>query len=179
MNQNNIREEYDKWLIDLVCLERFSANVSFSKLLNTLHDTPFIYIMRMDSNRADDGVKLRRKFTLKQYGEDLSYLLEGPCSVLEMMIALSIRCEDTIMNDPQIGDRTRQWFWNMIVNLGLGSMYDSNYDERYVDKTIARFLNREYDHNGKGGLFTVRYPKRDLRKVEIWTQMTWYLGNII
>ena len=29
-----------------------------------------------------------------------------PCSVLEMLIALSIRCEETIMTDEEYGDRT-------------------------------------------------------------------------
>ena len=39
-----------------------------------------------------------------------------------MMIALAIRCEEHIMDDPDAGDRTGQWFWSMLVSLGLGSM---------------------------------------------------------
>lgn len=49
-----------------------------------------------------------------------SYLDNRPCSVLEMIIALAIRLEEHIMDDPDIGNRTGQWFWDMIVSLGLG-----------------------------------------------------------
>ena len=67
----------------------------------------------------------------------------------------------------------------MITNLGLGSMYDSNYDKIYVRKTVERFLNRDYEPNGKGGLFTIRNCNRDLRQVEIWYQLNWYLNSIV
>ena len=101
-----------------------------------------------------------------------------PCSVLEMMLALSIRCEEHIMDDPEIGNRTGEWFWIMIVNLGLGSMDDTRYDEEYVDDILDKFLNREYDADGTGGLFPVRNPRYaqyDLRNVDIWYQLNWYL----
>ena len=57
-----------------------------------------------------------------------------PCSVLEMMIALSMRCEEQIMDDPDIGNRTGQWFWDMIDNLGLGEHERLKFDGRYVDE---------------------------------------------
>jgi hypothetical protein len=104
--------------------------------------------------------------------------LDGPCSVLEMMIALAIRCEETIMDDPDIGDRTRQWFWGMIINLGLGGMTDANFDPDFVDDSVLRFLNRDYEPDGRGGLFTIRNCHRDLRDVEIWYQLCWYLDSI-
>ena len=95
-----------------------------------------------------------------------------------MMVGLAIRCEETIMDDTNIGDRTGQWFWGMIVNLGLGSMFDNNYDRQLVETNVERFLEREYDYNGKGGLFTIRHCDRDLRDVEIWYQLCWYLDSI-
>lgn len=144
-----------------------------------LHATEFVYSIAMDENRAFDGIGLRRRFALSQDCEDMTDYLDGPCSVLEMMIALSVRCEENIMDDPQIGDRTGQWFWGMIVNLGLGSMTDGKYDKRYVEDVLERFLNRDYDPDGRGGLFTVRNTRRDLRDVEIWYQMCWYLDNFL
>jgi hypothetical protein len=95
-----------------------------------------------------------------------------------MMVALASECEET-MDDPNVGDRTGQWFWGMIVNLGLGSMADYNFDYDYVDGVIQRFLNREYEPNGRGGLFTIRNCTEDLRTVEIWSQLCWYLGTIM
>jgi hypothetical protein len=95
-----------------------------------------------------------------------------------MMVFLAIRCEETIMDDPGIGDRTRQWFWNMVINLGLGSMTDDNYDKQLVTNVLERFLNREYEPDGTGGLFVVSDRDCDLRDVEIWHQLCWYLDSI-
>ena len=83
------------------------------------------------------------------------------------------------MDDPEIGDRTTQWFWGMISNLGLSGMYDGNFDLVMVKWNINRFLNREYSPDGKGGLFTVRDCEYDLRDVEIWTQLCWYLDKFV
>jgi hypothetical protein len=104
--------------------------------------------------------------------------LDGPCSVLEMMIALAIRCEENIMDDPLIGDRTRQWFWSMISSLGLSGMTDTRFDNKSVDRVLETFLDRDYKPNGEGGLFTIKRCEKDLRKVEIWYQLLWYLDTI-
>ena len=83
------------------------------------------------------------------------------------------------MDNPAVGDRTAQWFWSMIVSLGLGSMTDSRFDEYYVERVIDRFLNRDYSPDGRGGLFTIPRCEEDLRDVEIWYQTTWYLDTIM
>ena len=102
-----------------------------------------------------------------------------PCSVLEMMIAMAYRGEEQIMDDYNYGDRTGQWFWNMLSSLGLSKMSDLYFDEAYVSDIINRFLNREYEPNGKGGLFTIENTEYDLREVDIWTQFMWYLEDFI
>lgn len=173
MRDGRIDKEYFKWLSDLVCKKRYAKNISYKKLLMRLYDTEFRYTIRRDRNRAEDGKDLRYRFD-----HDADLYLAGPCSVLEMMVALAVRCEETIMDDPAIGDRTSQWFWGMVTNLGLGSMTDDRYDERYVDEVIERFLDRDYEPDGRGGLFRVRNCDRDLRQVEIWYQLCWYLNTI-
>lgn len=182
MTKDELNNEYFDWMYQLVCNERYSRNLSYRKLLCYLHSKEFIYTIGMDGNRADDGTDLRYRF-----GYEHGY--EGPmiatdlddrsCSILEMMIALSIRCEESIMDDPDIGNRTGQWFWNMIVNLGLGTMTDIKFDKDFVDDIITKFLNRDYERNGEGGLFSVKHCRRDLRSVEIWYQMCWYLDEIL
>ncbi len=180
--RGQINEEYFNWLYDLVCDRRYSRSHSYRKLLTRLHNTRFTYLIPRDQNRADDGKNLRYRYAIHNGYEDMvDYVLDdlsGPCSVLEMMVALSIRCEENIMDDPSVGDRTGQWFWNMIVNLGLGSMLDNNYDEDLVDDILERFLKRKYEPDGRGGLFTIRGCTRDLRRVEIWYQLCWYLDTI-
>ena len=131
----------------------------------------------MDDNRADDGVQLRRRFALSRNDAGLTDYILGPCSVLEMMVALAIRCE-SFMDDAAVGDRTGQWFWGMIHNLGLSPMIDSRFDRNFVDDVIWRFLNRDYEPDGRGGLFTVKRYPQDMRTVEIWCQLSWYLDSI-
>lgn len=156
--RNRVKSEYFEWLLDMICEKRYSRETSYRKLLTRLHNTKFRYVMIRDKNQTAHGIGLRRRFAL-QHDEELydsiTHALVGPCSVLEMMVALAIRCEEDIMDDPRVGNRVGQWFWGMIISLGLGSMHDIRYDEEYVDQTITRFLNREYEPNGKGGLFTI------------------------
>ena len=96
-----------------------------------------------------------------------------------MLIALAIRCEEHITDDPDIGDRTDIWFWSMIRSLGLDIMPDSRYDAAYVSAVIDRFLNRDYARDGRGGLFTVDNGRYDMRSMEIWYQMCAYLEDIV
>lgn len=175
---DRINDEYFEWLCELVDSKRFSKQVSYRKLLMHLHNIEFTWFIPHDDNRADDGIQLRRRYSLIRNDTTLSSYIQGPCSVLEMIVALATRCEETIMDDALMGNRTGQWFWGMIHNLGLSSMTDSNFDRDFVDEVIARFLNREYEPDGKGGLFTVRHCNHDLRTVEIWCQLSWYLGSI-
>lgn len=179
MSRDDVINLYFDWLTDIVCRDRFSKAVSFRKLLAHLHSVEFTNLIERDENRAEEGKELRHRFAYYHASiRNAEIYLNGPCSVLEMIIALAIRCEENIMDDPTMGDRTSQWFWDMIVSLGLGSMIDREYDKDYVDFVIDRFLNREYEPNGKGGLFTINNCEEDLRTVEIWCQMCWYLDGI-
>ena len=175
---DRINNDYFEWLCELVDSRRFSKEVSYGKLLAHLHNIEFTWFIPRDDNRADDGIQLRRRFSLLCEDASISAYIHGPCSVLEMMVALAIRCEETIMDDSMLGNRTGQWFWSMIHNLGLTPMTNSNFDREYVDDVIARFLNRDYEPDGRGGLFTVRHCTHDMRTVEIWCQLSWYLGSI-
>lgn len=177
MIREELLNEYFYWLYYLVCDKRYSNEISYVNVFKKLHDTEFVYSIRKDRNRAEDGVALRRRFAMEIGYNDLSDYLYGPCSVLEMMVALAVRCEETIMDDPRIGNRTGQWFWSMMVSLGLGSMIDSRYDEKEADSILYTFLKRKYQSNGKGGLFTIKNCDCDLRRVEIWTQLCFYLDS--
>ena len=96
-----------------------------------------------------------------------------------MMIALAFRVEEQITDNYIYGNRTGQWFWSMIISLGLNKMNDQNFDPAYCERVIDRFLERDYAANGKGGLFTISEPVRDMRDVDIWCQFMWYLNEIL
>ena len=179
MSRDDIINEYFEWMLNLMCSGKFAKEISYRKLFIVLHQTPFEYLLSTDSDRAEDGIGLRWKFTCRtgqqNYFTEIKEALEGPCSVLEMMIALAIRCEGTIMDSTLFGDRTRQWFWGMISSLGLSNQMDDRFDKDYVIYILDTFLKRKYQPNGKGGLFTIKNTNYDLRNVDIWRQLCWYL----
>ena len=179
MFRDQIINDYFEWLWNFTKCRGHSQN---RKNITLLHNIEFRYSIPMDANREADGIDLRYRFITevgipKNYQEVYGYL-DGPCSVLEMMIALAIRCEESIMDDPDIGDRTSEWFWLMMKNLGLDYMSDRKFDRDIAEEKISIFLDRKYKRNGEGGLFVVN-GRRDLRKVEIWYQMCWYLDTIM
>lgn len=177
MTQKELKKQYFEWMYDLVCEGRYSKSNSYRKLLKHLHEREFVWSISNDANRAEDGIDLRYRFAYDLIDDPRNELGEY-CTVLEMILALAIRCEETIMDDPAYGDRTAQWFWKMITNLGLGDMLDSRYDEYYVDEVIDRFIDNDYDQDGRGGLFIIKNCDYDLRYVEIWIQLCWYLDDI-
>lgn len=171
-----IEEEYFEWMYQIV------LGKGYRKLLSYLYDIPFKFILDMDYNRICDGSDLRYKFGHDTHIHsrviDLK-LGNVECSILEVMVALSIRMEESILCDPDYGDRTSIWFWEMIKSLGLYHMDDDNFDERLVCVVIERFMDRDYEPNGRGGLFTVRNACCDMREVDIWYQMCMYVDNIL
>lgn len=181
MTKTRMTELYFEWLCEKIGANRDNDLMSYNELLLYLFKEPFIYTMGHDSNRYEDGIYLRYQFAYdKNFDQRMvaSYLDQSDCSMLEMMVALSIRCEDTMSDPEEYGDRTGEWFWNMIESLGLIEYDDENFDSEEVEMIVDIFNNREYRYDGEGGLFTIYSPPEDLRKVEIWTQMCWYLNTI-
>ena len=176
-------EIYYGWLCQKVCFlddENLKVN-PYDELLRYLHSVTFYPLIDMDWNRCDDGVDLRYRFG---YESDLEPEVihetvdTNPCSVLEMMVALAIRVEENIMSDDDVGDRTPRWFKSMIESLGLINQTNDNLNFSYISHTIYKFINRQYDKDGKGGLVTIPGCHEDLRDIEIWYQMQMYLNYI-
>lgn len=173
MNED-FRKRYFCWLLNKISYSPDEPNGTYNELLWLLYETEFVWTIEMDENRSLDGIELRFEFS-KEHFEDI------PCSVLEMMIALAYRCERHIMTNDIYGDRTGTWFWSMIESLGLIEMEDRSFDYSKAMEIIDRFLSRDYERNGRGGLITLPYDElqgRDMRKTEIWYQMMWYLASV-
>lgn len=174
-----IFNDYHNWLMELC--DDLTHPYEYGKLFEYLESVDFYSKIRNDDNRIDDGRDLRLRFAESSrewtYRDVYLYLYDAKCSILEMMAALAFRCEETIMSDSNIGDRTNVWFCDMLRSLHLYEMTDENFDENYVRNAIDIFLKHKYEPNGDGGLFTLKNPPEDLRKVEIWYQMCWYLNE--
>lgn len=178
---DNINVEYLDWLKCFVVQEDFYTQ-KYDKLFDLLHDIDFVYCIPMDENREQDGIDLRKQFIDEHnYKEENLIALEKPCSVLEMMVALSIRCEENFAWDPyEYGDRTGVWFWKMICNMGLtGHIDDETFDSAFVERKVSKCLERNYQSNGRGGFFMIPHCKEDLRDVDIWKQALWYLDTVL
>jgi hypothetical protein len=69
-------------------------------------------------------------------------------------------------------------FWELVGNMGLLKYADNFFDDRIVgvDTILTNFLDRKYDKDGKGGnIFHIpNYNEKDLRKIELWSQMMIY-----
>ena len=155
---------YLNWLSEIAIPDADQRDL-YQKLLLGLYSEDFYWSVKNDGNRAGDGENLRWIF------EDETGLIcekEGPCSVLEMLVALARDCENEIMYDPDEGDRTGVWFWEMIENLGLGEMDDWCFDLDQFDVVMRRFLDRKYGADGDGGPFYICGFRGDMRRIELW-----------
>lgn len=170
-------DEYFEWLLGLLGVDELE-NCKYLKTLAHLYTKEFTWTIPTDKNRAVDGIALRRIFLDEFRNIPEENFIDAPCTLLEMMVALAHRCEENIMWNPDIGDRTGDWFWMMFSNLGLDSKDDEHYDHDEVDYILNRLLDRTYAKNGLGGLFYIPNTTRDLRKAEIWYQLSWYLVEV-
>ncbi len=171
-----IKYEYFKWLCDLV---HISGPDSYLILGKELFKTSFYSLVNNDNNREADGKRLRKDFLDEENYLD-SGALDGPCSVLEMLIALSIRIEKELYKLDE-DNKCIEYFWMLISNLGLDQLDDEHYVEKNGDLIFNHvmdiFLNRKYNRKGLGGLFPLKNTKNDQRKIEIWYQMQEYLNE--
>ena len=172
------RYGYFDWLCDIIQVDKM--NCSWRLLMKDLYQRPFYSLIEHDENRASDGLELREEYMHDMwYPDDVE--IEGECSVLEMLIGLARRMdyETSDPYDDNSTDHTVYWFWEMIDNLGLIAFDDDSYFELggidNVDNIVDRFLERDYEYDGEGGLFPLVKSTKDQRDVEIWSQMSAYL----
>lgn len=162
MNDDDLYYEYFEWLISWV--NEYGHDTSnYTEVLWKLYDTKFVVSMERDQNRVDDALEFRMKF--------IPFGLDFQVSILEIMISMSVRIEDTIMKNTSEEDRTSVWFWDMMSSLGLANQNDILFNEHYVLEVLHNFNNRKYARNGFGSLFVTRDTTKDMRKMELWFQM--------
>lgn len=179
MNHEN---DYFDWLCNRIIDPSAEAYLSYTRLLGYLHHRDYVYAIPLDRNRYIDGTDLRYQFGCDNHVPNsiIADILDTrPCSILEMMVALAIRCEREVMADPEKGDRTSLWFWAMIGNMGLSDMYDGKFDKAIVETVVTRMLTHDYDIYGNGGLFAVKECRYDMRTIDVYHQAMLYLAEVL
>lgn len=168
--------DYYQWLLEKI---RGYAEpyYNYSLLLSELHSIEFTWGIMNDENRAIDGVNLRHEYMDEENVPDIFYHDGVPCSVLEMMIGLAVRCDREIMRIPG-ADSTYKWFWLMIENLDLKRCSDEYFNADYIHQQVGKWLDRDFKKNGIGSPFPLNISHcQDQRKQTIWAQMCGYLSE--
>lgn len=171
-----IDDQYFEWLYSHIgSVRNRNPARSIWHLAHQLYTKEFVWLVANDDNRVEDGRELRQEFMDQRHPDEIPReWLELGCSMLEMMIALGRRASFEANGSP--GD----WFWKFLRHLDI-FIYDDAFDqfaERHVDQVLDRFIYRNYDSSGEGGLFPLRRAERDQRKVELWYQMAAYIGEM-
>ena len=149
---------------------KFQSGEYYNFLL-WLERVPFTAKIDMDENRGSDGIMVRRSLG---YYDDPS----GP-SLLEVLVGLAQRME-YIMSGTTEARTAGEWF-TIIVENWLGMPIPKNNKmaqldfQNFMDDKAEILLNREYESNGKGGLFPLVCDTFDSREEELWVQMQAYL----
>jgi hypothetical protein len=154
----------------------------YELLLRQLFATEFYPLIPNDDNRCVDGLQTRDLFYMEKGQHALSLLAEAPCNVFEMLIGVAMRLEFELAQS-KFEKPFSEWFWVLIDNLGLTwatnieiQSYKAGSDR--VKQIVSRLLDRQYESDGEGGLFPLKYSENDQRTVEIWYQMSeWVLEN--
>lgn len=121
-----------------------------------------------DENRIADAAQLRKEFTGLEREERFS----PGVSILELLIGLARRM-DFMIDWP-----VHSCFALFLENLNLDVFDDDACPPiplRHIDHVLARFSNRTYKSDGRGGLFPLQRPEQDQRDVELWYQMAAYM----
>jgi hypothetical protein len=163
---------YLEWLYRQVRRSRSKRpSDTYWKLLRQMYTTEFVWFVPNDDNRVEDGKELRNEFCDYEniIQPDRNWMALG-CSFLEMLVGLSRRLAFEAKGEP------REWFWILLENLKLLGWNDvSNLPNSIVQDQLNTVIFRTYLPNGEGGLFPLRFPAEDQRRVEIWYQLMGYL----
>lgn len=169
--------KYYEWLCTSVGANR-PPYTNYLMLLQTLHKKNYIWFVPMDANRYSDGFHLRLKFAdqndyvIPTTGDDTLY----SCSVLEVLLALSIRIDSEITGEPGLV-YPEKWFWVMMENMGLTRYDDEHFDANEVNRIVDIWLERRFGSDGMGSPFPLQHPFEDQRQIELWQQMQNYVNE--
>jgi hypothetical protein len=169
---NPLIEDYLRWLIPQIRDEQ--TTTEYWDLCTIMFDKDAVWSVPNDHNRLVDGLDLRREFSYHKRVPKDELDRIGPCTFLELLIALSRRLAFVV------GGEAPGWAWQLICNLELDRMSDplSHFKSRKVNQILDTVLERTYAPDGSGGFFPLGFPEEDQTKKELWYQMAAYIDEL-
>jgi hypothetical protein len=167
-------ESYLVWLYRQVADSNAKdPSLTYWNLLRTLFKQEFVWVVPNDDNRLEDGKDLRLEFLRESHIDhadvDDDWIGLG-CSVLELMVGLSRRLAFEADGEPYY------WFWRLMENIGLQRYSDSHrLPIHHIEDVLERVIFRQYNYNGHGGFFPLKFAQEDQRNVELWYQLNAYV----
>lgn len=172
-----MEQRYFNWLCSQVATARY--RLRYSKLLTKLYFADYEWTIPNDANRADDGMGLRYLFAQENDYSEAEMectMAQKQCCVLEMMVALVIRCESDYLGNPDVVDHKMSVFMEMLKSMDIHTMENDVYNDGIVENALVKFMSHQYSPDGKGSIFYVPQAAIDMRKEELWSQMNqWVL----
>ena len=163
--------DYRDWLIN--CLN--VRENDYTNLLRELYNIEFFALIQYDEDRGTDGLALRDEWADRvNYRGSLDF---GVANFLEVLVGIAKRLEFLVFGTKYYDD----WdyiniFWELIDNLGLGGMFCdiSRYTFDEINEIVTLFMNRDYFRHKNCNIFKFENEPKNLRKMNIWTQMGIY-----
>lgn len=172
---STLAQEYLEWLApQLRPNDGGDPARGYFGLASVMAEREFEVVVPRDDNRVGDGRDLRLDFCrYLRIPSDVRDEL-GPCSFLEVLIGLSRRLAFAA------GGSSEGWAWQLVTNLELHRMWDpiGRAKAQKIAHILDRCIRREYEPNGQGGFFPLAWPDEDQRQVELWYQMSAYIGEL-
>jgi hypothetical protein len=163
-------DNYREWLLHRINFHK----KQYSKLMEIMHNYPYVVYVYMDRNRYEDGVYQRAEY-YRDADLPPGALNMCPCSVLEMLVGFAKRIDDEWIGcDYGEDPHPQDFFFEMICNLGLKEATNSRISSAKVVKILDIWIKREFDSDGNGSVFPIKNPQKDQRNTELWCQFQEY-----
>lgn len=159
------RHNYIDWLIEHIDAEPLLD--IYEQLFWVFDQEPFPVRIADDSNRASDGLMLRKEYLAEGGILRLNHIQNA--SVLEVLVSLVDRVDYCL----GLKMTKQEWMEMFIHNMGLESCTDKRYAAMtdQIERALDITFYRRYNTDGiNGGLFVVPQTDKDMRRLSLFEQ---------
>lgn len=168
-----LRNNYLIWLHKQL-QDEWTPTGSYWSLVNIMFDKEFTWSVDHDDNRIVDALDLRIEYCNETRCRRTQMALLGPCSFLEVLIALSRHLAFVAGGEPP------GWAWQLVTNLELHKCKDPMSPRRIraINRILDTCIQRTYSPDGQGGFFPLAWPDGDQTQIELWYQLNAYAAEL-